>query len=124
MFGDYMSRVLPLGAHSSAIYAALIVVALTAVNIAGLQRVVAHAEPADRLLEVLGLLLVVVAGFMAHARPRSRAAAPAAPRRRRLLGDVRHSRWCSCCSPTAAGTRPPTSRPRSRAARARSCRCW
>ena len=37
VFGDYMAKVVPLGAAGGAFWAALIVVALTAVNIAGLK---------------------------------------------------------------------------------------
>lgn len=75
VFGDYMSRVLSLGEHSSVIYAILIVIALTAVNIAGL-RASSRAQNVMSVLEVLGLLFVVVAGFVA---PAATSAAPAAP---------------------------------------------
>ena len=63
-------------------------------------------------LEVGGLLLIVVAGLLPARRGRRRrragsadapAPAPASP--------ASAWRWCSCCSPTAAGTRPPTSAP-------------
>jgi basic amino acid/polyamine antiporter, APA family len=73
VFGDYMSRVLSLGEHSSVIYAVLIVIALTAVNIAGL-RMSAKLQNVMSVLLVLGLLLVVIAGFVAPAP----ASAPAA----------------------------------------------
>src|SRR5688572_13991058 len=66
VFGDYMSRVLSLGEHSSVIYAVLIVIALTAVNIAGL-RMSAKLQNVMSVLLVLGLLMVVVAGFVAPA---------------------------------------------------------
>ena len=66
VFGDYMSRVLSLGEHSSVIYAVLIVILLTAVNIAGL-RVSAKLQNVMSVLLVLGLLLVVIAGFVAPA---------------------------------------------------------
>ena len=75
VFGDYMSRVLSLGEHSSVIYAILIVIALTAVNIAGL-RASSRAQNVMSVLEVLGLLFVVVAGFVA---PAATSAAPVAP---------------------------------------------
>ena len=75
VFGDYMSRVLSLGEYSSVIYAILIVIALTAVNIAGL-RASSRAQNVMSVLEVLGLLFVVVAGFVA---PAATSAAPAAP---------------------------------------------
>jgi amino acid transporter len=73
VFGDYMSRVLSLGPHSSAIYAALTVLALTAINLFGL-RESARTQNILTVLEVSGLLLVAVAGLVATAP-----AAPAAP---------------------------------------------
>ena len=75
IFGDYMSRVLSLGENSSVIYAVLIVIALTAVNIVGL-RASARTQNVMSVLEVLGLLFVVVAGFVA---PAATGAAPVAP---------------------------------------------
>jgi APA family basic amino acid/polyamine antiporter len=74
VFGDYMSRVLPLGAQSSTIYAVLIVVVVTAVNIAGL-RESSRTQNLMSVLLVLGMLAVVVAGF---GRPAAAAAIPAA----------------------------------------------
>ena len=76
VFGDYMSRVLSLGENSSAIYAAAIVLVLTAVNIVGL-RASARAQNVMSILEVLGLLFVVVAGFMSPAATNTAAAATA-----------------------------------------------
>ena len=73
VFGDYMSRVLSLGPHSSAIYAALTVVVLTAINLFGL-RESARTQNILTVLEVSGLLLVAVAGLLATAP-----ASPAAP---------------------------------------------
>jgi len=70
VFGDYMSRVLPLGPHSSSIYAVAIVALLTAVNIAGLRESSRTQNVMSGLL-VLGMLIAVVAGFAAPA--------PAAP---------------------------------------------
>jgi basic amino acid/polyamine antiporter, APA family len=73
VFGDYLSRVVSLGAHSSTIYAVLVVVGLTAVNIAGLR----ESARTQNLLSVLlmaGMLMVVVAGFSAPA-----SGAPPAP---------------------------------------------
>jgi basic amino acid/polyamine antiporter, APA family len=77
VFGDYMSRVVSLGAHSSAIYAALVVIVLTAVNIIGL-REASRTQNVMSALLVFGMLLVVVAGFMAPA-PVIAPATPAAP---------------------------------------------
>ena len=73
VFGDYMSRVLSLGPHSAAIYAALTVVVLTALNLFGL-RESARTQNILTVLEVSGLLLVAVAGLVATAP-----ASPAAP---------------------------------------------
>ena len=62
VFGDYFSTLVPLGAHSSAMWALVIVVALTMVNMAGI-----HASSRMQMvlitLEVAGLLAVVVAGL-------------------------------------------------------------
>ena len=74
--GDYLTRVLDLGPYSSALYAALIIVALTLVNIAGL-RESARAQNVLTAIEVGGLLLVVLAGLMVTA-PSSTAPAAAA----------------------------------------------
>jgi basic amino acid/polyamine antiporter, APA family len=80
VFGDYMSRVLSLGSHSSTIYAVLIVVALTAVNIAGLKES-ARTQNLLSVLLVLGMLMVVGAGLMAPAAspPPPPAPAPGVP---------------------------------------------
>jgi len=63
VFGDYMSRVVSLGAQSSAIYAALTVIALTVVNLIGL-RESARAQNVLTAIEVGGLLLVALAGLL------------------------------------------------------------
>jgi amino acid transporter len=65
--GDYASNFAPLGVHSSAVYAALIVVLVTAVNVVGVrqgkftQNVLTSAV-------LLGLLVVVVAGLLLGGR--------------------------------------------------------
>ncbi len=64
VFGDHMARVLPLGEQASAIYAVAAVILLTAVNIAGL-RESARTQNLMSALLVLGMLMVVVAGFSA-----------------------------------------------------------
>jgi len=63
VFGDYMSKLLSLGPYSSALYAALTVIVLTAINIAGL-RESARTQNVLTLIEVGGLVLVIVAGLM------------------------------------------------------------
>jgi amino acid transporter len=80
VFGDYMTRVLPLGPHSSTVYAVAVVLVLTATNLAGLRQS-SRAQNAMTGLLVLGMLFVVVAGFMAPASASAgaAAAAPAMP---------------------------------------------
>ncbi len=66
VFGDYMSTLVPLGAYSSAIWALGIVVLLTLVNLAGLNAS-SRLQMLLTVLEVLGLVAVVVAGFWVDA---------------------------------------------------------
>ena len=68
LFGDYMSRVINLGANSSAIWATLIVIALTALNYRGIEegRI---TQNIFTVLEVGGLLLIIVAGLLLAAPP-------------------------------------------------------
>ncbi len=61
VFGDYMSAVLPLGTHGSAVWGALAVAVLTWLNARGIHAS-ASAQSWLTLAEVLGLVLVVVAG--------------------------------------------------------------
>ncbi len=85
IFGDYASQLLPLGEHSSALYAALSVVVLTGLNVAGIQL----GKWTQNLLTVTvvaGLGLVIIAGlFLAPAPP-----APAAPA---ASGGTGHAAW-------------------------------
>jgi amino acid transporter len=73
LFGDYMSRVVNLGTYSSAIWAALVVIVLTFVNYTGIREGKA-TQNIFTVLEVSGLLLIIVAGFMLAPDP-----APVAP---------------------------------------------
>jgi basic amino acid/polyamine antiporter, APA family len=62
IFGDYASQVWSLGAHSSEIYAALVIISLTILNIMG----VTFGTGTQKLLttvEVAGILLVIIAGL-------------------------------------------------------------
>jgi amino acid transporter len=77
VFGDYMSRVLSLGPNSSAIYAALTVIVLTAINLLGL-RESARTQNVLTIIEVSGLVLVAIAGLIATAPAAAPAAAAAA----------------------------------------------
>ena len=63
VFGDYCTRLYALGEQSSALYAALIVIVLTAVNIAGV-KAGAGTQNWLTIVEVLGLLVVAVAGLV------------------------------------------------------------
>jgi amino acid transporter len=63
VFGDYASQIYRLGDRSSAIYAALMVVLLTGVNIAGLRQG-KWTQNLLTVLEVLGVSLVIVAGLL------------------------------------------------------------
>jgi len=77
VFGDYCSRLLDLGSHSSSIYAALIVTVLTTVNIVGI-KAGKNTQNVFTTLIVLGLVTVLVAGlFLAPGAPAG--AAPSAP---------------------------------------------
>ena len=66
VFGDYMSTLVNLGTYSSAIWALLVVVVMTVVNLAGI-----HASSRMQtwltLTEIVGLLAVVAAGFWVDA---------------------------------------------------------
>jgi len=77
LFGDYMSRVVNLGAHSSAIWAALVVGALTVVNYMGI-REGKITQNIFTVLEVCGLVLIVVAGLVLAPAPAPVPAAAAA----------------------------------------------
>lgn len=63
LFGDYMSRIVNLGAHSSAIWAALVVAVLTIVNYLGIREGKA-TQNVFTVLEVGGLVLIIVAGLL------------------------------------------------------------
>ena len=62
VFGDYASLLLPLGEYSPSIYAALLVVALTGLNIAGVRQGTG-TQNVLTCVEVLGVVLVIVAGL-------------------------------------------------------------
>ena len=68
VLGDYMTRVVRLGPHSAAVYAAVTVVALTAMNVAGL-RLSSRVQNVLTLLQVTGLALVAAAGWIATPTP-------------------------------------------------------
>lgn len=77
ILGDYLTRLLSLGPYSSAIYAAIAVALLTAINLAGL-RESARMQNVLTVLEIGGVLGVAAAGFLLGATSEPAAPAPAA----------------------------------------------
>lgn len=74
ILGDYLTRLFSLGEHSSALYAAIAVVVLTAINLLGL-RSSSRAQNALTVLEIGGVLLVAVAGMTLEMSPATPATA-------------------------------------------------
>ena len=62
VFGDYMSKAVALGPHSTLIWAVTIIVALTLINIVGLHAS-SRVQSVLTLLEILGLVVIMIAGF-------------------------------------------------------------
>src|SRR5918998_1483910 len=75
--GDYASQLLSLGPYSSSIYAALVVVALTGLNVAGVRQG-SGAQNWLTAVEVLSVILVIIAGLFFAASDAPAAVAPAA----------------------------------------------
>jgi amino acid transporter len=67
VFGDYLSQLFRLGIYSSSLYAAIAVIALTALNLVGVQQG-KWTQNWLTAAKVLGLLLVIIAG-LAFATP-------------------------------------------------------
>src|SRR4030095_6316017 len=61
--GDYASRIVSLGEYSPAIYAAVVVVVLTGLNILGVRQGTG-TQNALTAIQVAGMVLVIVAGLM------------------------------------------------------------
>uniref|UniRef100_UPI003D7F5191 APC family permease n=1 Tax=Pedobacter sp. TaxID=1411316 RepID=UPI003D7F5191 len=79
IFGDYFTEIYSLGEFSSVIYAALLIVVLTAINMAGI-KFGTGAQKLFTLTEVAGVLLLVAAGLFfapAHVEGASAAASTA-----------------------------------------------
>ncbi|HEX2269616.1 MAG TPA: amino acid permease, partial [Pyrinomonadaceae bacterium] len=74
VFGDYASQLLNLGEHSPSIYAGLTVVALTALNVAGVRQG-SRTQNWLTTIEVLSLVLVIIAGLVLTTAPPAPAAA-------------------------------------------------
>jgi len=62
VFGDYMTKVIPLGPHSVICWAVLIVVVLTIINLVGIEAS-ANIQTALTVLEISGLIAIIVAGL-------------------------------------------------------------
>src|SRR5690606_28467682 len=75
--GDYITPLYQLGTYSSAIYAALVVVILTGVNIVG-AKFGTGAQKVLLAIQFTGLLLVVVVGFLVTPKPTALAELPIA----------------------------------------------
>lgn len=73
--GDYASQLFSLGTYSSSVYAAIVVVALTGLNVAGVRQG-SGAQNWLTAVEVLSLILVIIAGFAFAAWGEPAAAAP------------------------------------------------
>src|SRR5687767_12377659 len=68
ILGDYLTRLFSLGAYSSAIYAAIALVVLSAINLIGL-RSSSRMQNALTLLEITGVLVVAIAGMTLDVAP-------------------------------------------------------
>lgn len=62
VFGDYISQFFSIGEYSAAVYAALAVVALTAINIAGIS-LGTGTQKLLTALEVLGVIAIIIVGL-------------------------------------------------------------
>ena len=82
VFGDYMTQLLPLGPYSSALWAAIATLALTAINLRGI-RSGAETQSWLTAVEVCGLVLIVAAALWVWggtgAPPPAAPAAPPGP---------------------------------------------
>ncbi|HEX5814450.1 MAG TPA: amino acid permease [Methylomirabilota bacterium] len=78
VLGDYASAVLPLTPYSTALYAAVVVAVLTALQIGGVPRTVL-TQNLLTTLEVFGVLLVIGVGLLAPGAPPAASAAAATP---------------------------------------------
>lgn len=77
VFGDYATQILPLGKYSAAIYAALSVIGLTGLNLAGTLQSKSLQKVMETLL-ILGLLCVAIGGIAVGNVGGNAAAQPAA----------------------------------------------
>ena len=85
VFGDYASQLLRLGEYSPSIYAGLVVITLTGLNVIGVH----HGTRTQNLLtvvEISSLLLVIVGGLILIDSPAPVASAPASPGSEAAIG--------------------------------------
>lgn len=86
IYGDYAQRLLPLGPYGSAWHAALVVMALTLLNVLG-TRESRRAQVFFTVVTVAALLLVILAGLaLAEPQPAITPAAPASGNLAAMLG--------------------------------------
>lgn len=78
VFGDYATQLYPLGDYSPAIYAAIMIVLMTWVNVLGL-KCGTCTQKVLTLLEVGGILLIIIAGLTIAVPTSAQAAMPAMP---------------------------------------------
>jgi basic amino acid/polyamine antiporter, APA family len=81
-FGDYMSKLVPLGAGSSSIYAALSIIVSTGINLAGIRQSKATQNTLTAV-QVAGVVAIIVAGLWL--------VAPAAPASAASLASTAHA---------------------------------
>jgi len=74
--GDYLSQIVSLGAYSPAIFATLVVVVMTALNVLGVRQGT-RTQNLLTAIQVVGMVLVILAGFIAPAGAASNTAGPA-----------------------------------------------
>ncbi len=87
VFGDYMTQLLPLGPYSSALWAAIATVVLTAINLRGI-RSGAETQSWLTAIEVAGLVLIIGAALWFATGGAAPAAAPVAPPGPVTLGGI------------------------------------
>jgi basic amino acid/polyamine antiporter, APA family len=85
IIGDYASQILSIGPYSSVLYAGAVVLVLTGINMGGLN-LGTGTQKLLFALEVLGVLLVMVAGFFFSPTASTLSAAPAADASQTSLG--------------------------------------
>ncbi|WP_245586398.1 APC family permease [Olivibacter sitiensis] len=62
IFGDYAVQIYPIGPHGEVIYAAAVIIILTAINMAGL-KMGSNTQKLFTVLEILGIVIVIGAGL-------------------------------------------------------------